>query len=195
MNGEGTTRCRASQGPLESMGASALSTPIGPLWIAWLPEGITMVRFGGDPAPEEERARWMPELEDLTDAPIPARIADALGRYFAGEPIDPAMLPVRIGGTRFQRRVWTALRKVPRGEVRTYAGLAAAVGSPRATRAIGMAMAHNPLPIVVPCHRVVAAGLSLGGFSGGLDTKRALLALEGVKVEGERVLLGQLDLL
>ena len=62
-------------------------------------------------------------------------------------------------------------------------------------RAIGMAMAHNPLPIVVPCHRVVASGLALGGFSGGLDTKRALLALEGVKVERDRVLLGQLDLL
>lgn len=154
-----------------------------------------MVRFGGEAASPSERARWMPDVTALPEAPIPAVIADALGRYFAGEPIDPAALPVRIGGTRFQQRVWRALRKVPRGAVRTYAGLAADVRSPRAMRAIGMAMAHNPLPIVVPCHRVVAAGLALGGFSGGLETKRALLALEGVKVHGDRVLLGQLDLL
>jgi len=178
------------------VGAGVLDTPIiGEVWIAWVEEGIAMVRFGGEPAPAAEQARWMPGLGALPERPVPASIRDALGRYFAGEAIDPATLPVRIGGTRFQSRVWNALRNVPRGAVRTYAGLAADVGSPRAMRAIGMAMAHNPLPIVVPCHRVVASGLALGGFSGGLDTKRALLALEGVKVEGDRVLLGQLDLL
>ena len=178
------------------MGVGVLDTPvIGPLWIAWVDEGIAMLRFGREPASAAELERWMPGLGEIPERPIPEPIRDALGRYFAGEPIDPATLPVRIGGTRFQRRVWTALREVRRGSVRTYAGLAADVGSPRAMRAIGMAMAHNPLPVVVPCHRVVASGLALGGFSGGLDTKRALLALEGVKVEGDRVLPGQLDLL
>jgi methylated-DNA-[protein]-cysteine S-methyltransferase len=171
------------------------TSQIGRLWIAWVGDEIAMIRFGGEPAPREERERWMPGAGELPVRPIPVPLRDALSRYFAGEAIDPATLPVRIGGTRFQHEVWSALRKVPRGSVRTYAGLAADVGSPRAMRAIGMAMAHNPLPIVVPCHRVVAAGLALGGFSGGLDTKRALLALEGVKVEGDRVLLGQLDLL
>jgi methylated-DNA-[protein]-cysteine S-methyltransferase len=109
--------------------------------------------------------------------------------------VDPATLPVRIGGTRFQVRVWRALRRVPRGRVRTYAGLAKDAGSPRGMRAVGMAMSANPLAIVVPCHRVVGAGHKLGGYSGGLDRKRHLLELEGVVVEGDEVLPGQLELL
>jgi methylated-DNA-[protein]-cysteine S-methyltransferase len=85
----------------------------------------------------------------------------------------------------------------PRGRVRTYAGLAADVGAPRAMRAIGAAMAKNPIPIAVPCHRVIANRNRIGGYSGGtgVDRKRALLALEGVRVEGDAILLGQLDLL
>lgn len=154
-----------------------------------------MVRFGGEAPSSKELARWMPEFESLTEAPLPPPIDGALRRYFDGEGVDLATLPVRLGGTPFQRKVWAALRRVRRGSVCTYAALASAVGTPRGMRAIGMAMARNPLPLVVPCHRVVAAGLTLGGFSGGLAIKRALLALEGVKVEGERVLPGQLDLL
>lgn len=155
-----------------------------------------MLHFGGAP-PEDEQRRWLPaDVWPIAPAPLPARIHDVLSRYFAGEGIDPAAeLPARIAGTKFQRRVWTALRNVPRGGVRTYAGLAKDVNSPRATRAIGTAMAKNPIAIVVPCHRVVKSGLSLGGFSGGLPRKIALLDLEGVKVEGDRVLPGQLDLL
>ncbi|HEY8432233.1 MAG TPA: methylated-DNA--[protein]-cysteine S-methyltransferase [Sandaracinaceae bacterium] len=168
---------------------------IGPLWLAWTAEGLTMLRFGAEPPPEGELRRWMPGPAPVPDAPIPPLVRDVLTRYFAGEPVDPASLPVRLGGTRFQRRVWEALRAVPRGAVRTYAGLAADVGSPRATRAVGMAMATNPIAIVVPCHRVVGTRLALGGYSGGLDRKRLLLELEGVKVEAGHVLPGQLELL
>lgn len=194
---QGNTRAPASQG-LPGQGTAVLDAPeVGPLWIAWVEEGIAMLRFGEHGPPEEEQKRWLPaDAWPISAAPLPPRIADVLRRYFAGEPIDPAVeLPVRISGTKFQRRVWLALRKVPRGKVRSYGGLAQDVGSPRAMRAIGTAMAQNPIAIVVPCHRVVGTGMSLGGFSGGLPRKRALLELEGVKVEGDRVLLGQLDLL
>ncbi|MBX3268943.1 MAG: methylated-DNA--[protein]-cysteine S-methyltransferase [Sandaracinaceae bacterium] len=168
---------------------------LGRLWIAWAPDGVVQIELSGEPAPEAVWRRRLPELAALPERDAPASVADLLARYFAGEPVDPATLPVRLAGTKFQERAWRALRAVPRGAVRTYAGLAADVGSPRATRAIGTAMGANPLPIIVPCHRCVASGSMLGGYSGGLDKKRYLLELEGVRVEGDRVLLGQLDLL
>ena len=167
---------------------------MGPLFVAWVPEGLTLLRFGGEPPPDEAR-RWLPEAAAARGAPVPEVVRDRLSRYFDGEDVDPAELPVRLDGTGFQRRVWSALRHVPRGRVRTYGGLASDVGSPRAMRAVGLAMAKNPLPVVVPCHRVVAAGMGLGGYSGGLERKRFLLELEGVKLEGGRVLPGQLELL
>ena len=82
-------------------------------------------------------------------------------------------------GTDFQRRVWRMLQTVPYGELRSYQGLAGRVGGKQYARAVGNAVGTNPLPIVIPCHRVVARNASLGGFSGGLPTKRRLLALEG----------------
>lgn len=76
--------------------------------------------------------------------------------------------------------MWTALRTIPYGETRSYGAIAAAIGSPRATRAVGMANHRNPLPILIPCHRVIGADGSLTGYAGGLETKRRLLALEGI---------------
>lgn len=106
----------------------------------------------------------------------------ALKEYFAGDrknfreiPISPA-----LGGTPFQRKVWNALRDIPYGETRTYAQIAQAVGSPKACRAVGGANHRNPLPIIVPCHRVIGADRSLTGFGLGLDVKEKLLTLEGV---------------
>jgi methylated-DNA-[protein]-cysteine S-methyltransferase len=125
---------------------------------------------------------------------VPTKYADPLRRYFAGDPIDPVTIPVDLRGTLFQVRVWNALRRIPRGHVRSYAGVAADVGSPRAMRAVGMANSKNPIAIVVPCHRVVEKGNRLGGYSGGLPNKIFLLELEGVRVEGDTVLPGQLDL-
>lgn len=185
-----------AQGPLGSVGCATLDTDaVGPLWIAWVGAGIVVLRFGAEAPPEAELRRAVPELGELPVAPLPSVVEDTLRRYFAGEPVDPCALPVRLAGPRFHRRVWEALRRVPRGAVRSYAGLASDARSPRATRAVGTAMARNPIAIAVPCHRVVATGSKLGGYSGGLDRKRTLLALEGVKVERERVLLGQLDLI
>jgi O-6-methylguanine DNA methyltransferase len=139
-------------------------------------------------APLEEMAQ-VPEL------PLPQVYANFLKKYFAAEVVDVREVPVDLRGTDFQVRVWNALREIPWGSVRSYANVAADVGSPRGMRAVGMANAKNAIPIVVPCHRVVEQGNRLGGYSGGLDAKRYLLELEGVRVEGDQVLPGQLDLL
>ncbi len=126
---------------------------------------------------------------------MPEAQRDVLERYLRGEAVEPAVLPVEPRGTPFQKRVWQALRAVPRGQVRSYAGIAADVGKQRATRAVGAANGRNPIAIVIPCHRVVETGMLLGGYTGGLQYKRFLLELEGVRVVGERVQPGQLDLL
>jgi len=113
------------------------------------------------------------------DVPAALRLAaEELGAYFAGE-LRAFSVPLRLAGTDFQRRVWEALRAIPFGQVRTYAEVAAAVGNPRGARAVGMANARNPVAVIVPCHRVVAAGGRLGGYSAGLWRKRWLLRHEG----------------
>ena len=128
---------------------------------------------------------WLPgTLPDLRgrgeETPLLRAAREALLAYFAGErrgfdlPLDPA-------GTDFQRAVWEALRAIPYGGTRTYGEIAAAVGRPKAVRAVGQANHVNPLPIFIPCHRVVGTGGALTGYAGGLDRKRALLALDSGK--------------
>jgi O-6-methylguanine DNA methyltransferase len=108
--------------------------------------------------------------------------AGALNAAIAGRA--PRVLPPLdlSSGTEFQRRVWSALRRIASGRTRSYAEVAGEVGSPRATRAVGGACGANPIPVLVPCHRVLAANHTLGGFSGGLNWKRKLLAREGIAV-------------
>ena len=89
-------------------------------------------------------------------------------------------VPLHLAGTSFQIRVWQALREIPYGQVRSYADVARRIGSPRAVRAVGSANGKNPIPIIVPCHRVIQSDGGLGGYSGGLDVKHFLLKHEGV---------------
>ncbi len=100
-----------------------------------------------------------------------------LEEYFAGtrKQFD---IPLALRGTPFQLEVWHALQQIPYGETRTYAGIAHAIGRPTATRAVGAANGANPIPIIVPCHRVIGSNGSLTGFGGGIDVKRRLLDLE-----------------
>jgi methylated-DNA-[protein]-cysteine S-methyltransferase len=105
------------------------------------------------------------------------RVARELRDYFAGKRRD-FTFPVRPAGTDFNQRVWQELARIPYGETRTYGELARKIGSPKAARAVGSANGRNPIPIVLPCHRVVAAGGKLGGYGGGLELKRKLLELE-----------------
>ena len=110
----------------------------------------------------------------------------ALKRALAGRA--PRVLPPLdfSSGTAFQQRVWNALRKISRGQTQSYGEIARAIGNPKAVRAVGGACGANPIPVIVPCHRVLAANRKLGGFSGGLNWKRTLLAREGVALDFER---------
>lgn len=175
-------------------GQGVLALPrLGPLWLAWEPSGVVALVQRADrvtPARRgEQRALGRLERE------VPRALAEPFEAFDRGEPIDLADVPVVLRGPPFFVSVWRALRSVRRGQVRSYGGLARDVGSPRATRAVGTAMARNPLPLVVPCHRVIADASHLGGYSDGVPRKIVLLGLEGVRVDGDRVLAGQLDLL
>ena len=110
--------------------------------------------------------------------PIAAEAARQLRAYFAGE-LREFDLPLDMHGTDFQLRVWRELARIPYGETRSYSQIAAAIGSPQAVRAVGAANGANPIPIVVPCHRVIGAGGKLVGYGGGLPLKKRLLELEG----------------
>jgi methylated-DNA-[protein]-cysteine S-methyltransferase len=142
----------------------AVETPIGTLWLAG--DGRRLTRVSFDRLPEY---RCPPDV---------ARAARAqLGAYFAGE-LERFELPLAPAGTRFQRRVWDAVASIPYGATASYSEIAGAVGRRSACRAVGAANGRNPLPIVVPCHRVVGARGALTGYGGGLERKRALLDLE-----------------
>jgi methylated-DNA-[protein]-cysteine S-methyltransferase len=121
--------------------------------------------------------RWGNEAQE--DNVALGDLQDRLCRYFDGQPVsfdDP--LDMR-GATDFQQRVWRVTRRIPRGQTRTYGEIARLVGSPGAARAVGQAMAHNPWPIIVPCHRVVGHNGRLTGFGGGLAMKQRMLEMEG----------------
>jgi len=115
------------------------------------------------------------------DPPAFAGIGSAIDARLAGAEPEPGIEVALRGGTPFQRRVWEELRTIPRGTTVTYAVVAARIGRPGAARAVGSAVARNPISIVVPCHRVVGADGSLTGYAGGVERKRELLALEGAR--------------
>ena len=149
-------------------------SPLGPVTVEVTDRGVcgVVLRPGGVAARATSRAR--PPLS----AEQKRHLDEALGAlrdYFQGRP--PALPTLDLRGSAFDRRVWSALLEIPWGETRTYGELAAALGAPRAARAVGSANGRNPVPIFVPCHRVVAA-VGLGGYSGGLEVKRWLLAHE-----------------
>ncbi len=111
----------------------------------------------------------------VADGRAPEGVRAAVERYFSGDVRALDGLTVRTGGTEFQRTVWKALRAIPAGETRTYGQLAAAIGSPRAVRAAGLANGQNPVAVIVPCHRVIGANGALTGYAGGIERKRWLL--------------------
>jgi methylated-DNA-[protein]-cysteine S-methyltransferase len=160
------------------------ASPTGPLTLIASEQGLWRVRFGV--APKDDRAGGrVPEAAGDRGHPVLGPAAQALEAYFGGAPDPFHDVPLDLRGrTAFQLQVLKALRRIPRGSVRTYGDLAGELerGSPRA---VGQAVGANPLPIIIPCHRVVARDLRMGGFSGGLDRKVLLLEQEGFQVEGQ----------
>ena len=143
-------------------------------------DGLTVLLVAGDcglRAIEFDPTRgWEGSLPGTH--PIASEAARQLRAYFAGE-LRRFRLPLDLRGTPFQLRVWQELERIPYGETRSYSQIAEAVGAPRAVRAVGAANGANPIPIVVPCHRVIGAGGKLVGYGGGLPLKKRLLELEG----------------
>ncbi|MFE6796440.1 methylated-DNA--[protein]-cysteine S-methyltransferase [Paenibacillus chitinolyticus] len=164
-------------------------SPIGPLLLARTGRGLCSIEFGSGPEAvrklEQWTDRWIP---GGTIVPSPAglrEIREQLEEYFSGQrrSFD---LAFDLRGTEFQLRVWKALLSVPYGATASYKDIAAAIGSPQAVRAVGGANNRNPVPIVIPCHRIIGAGGQLVGYGGGLSVKTALLELEGWSPAGVR---------
>ena len=149
------------------MPSARLDTPIGAVGLVAGERGLRRVAFDGE--------RVQPE----GDSPVLREAVRQLESYFAGELLE-FDLPLDLGGTEFQRSCWLALATIPYGRTVSYGEQARRLGlGPASARAVGAANGQNPLPIVLPCHRVIGANGSLTGFGGGLETKRFLLELEG----------------
>lgn len=153
-----------------------LDTPIGTLVLAADAEGLRHIEFPSNRHPVS-REGWVPGPEGIA-ADIIGTTSRQLREYFDGARRD-FDLPLAPRGTEFQRQVWQALATIPFGATWSYGELARVIGKPDAMRAVGAANGRNPLPIVLPCHRVIGADGSLTGFGGGLPIKEALLRLEG----------------
>ncbi|MBA3576791.1 MAG: methylated-DNA--[protein]-cysteine S-methyltransferase [Sphingomonas sp.] len=157
-------------------------SPLGPLLIAATEKGICRLTFGEDESALRRRFINAEILPD--DGTIAPWVEGALKAIQT--PSEASEVPVDVRGTAFQEAVWRELRKIPLGETRSYADIAAAVGQPGAVRAVGTANGSNPVSVLVPCHRVIRSDGTLGGYGGGLENKKKLLAAEGIKLERQR---------
>lgn len=172
---------------LTSTGVTACETAAGWVGIAWSDEGLLAVTL-----PQGDEAAALQRLPQSGEPAAPAppgldvdALANKLRRYFSGEDVDfQEPLDPRVG-TGFQRQVWSLTRSIPRGETRTYGQLAHLAGHPGAARAVGQAMARNPWPVIVPCHRVVGYDGRLTGFGGGLALKQLMLEMEGKRASSQ----------
>ena len=165
--------------PPEALTLDRVATPAGEVLLVVDADGaVRALDFAGyeDRMTRLLRRHWGEAT--LIEGRAPAAVRAAVEGYFAGDLTALYGLAVRTNGTDFQRAVWATLRAIPAGETRTYGQLAAAIGSPRAVRAAGLANGQNPIAIVVPCHRVIGADGTLTGYAGGLERKRWLLEHE-----------------
>jgi methylated-DNA-[protein]-cysteine S-methyltransferase len=150
---------------------TTIDSPIGPILLVGDGPNLTQLNFQAGTNPTKIRADWQQDSAPFAEA------VSQLQAYFAGE-LRLFDLPLRPKGTPFQQQVWQQLRAIPYGETRSYGALAQRLGKPGAARAVGLANGANPLPLIVPCHRVIGSNGRLTGYGGGLAIKEALLNLE-----------------
>ena len=150
-----------------------MQSPLGALLLAATETGLHAIYFDGRKPPPHKDQVWIESEESLR------AYRNQLDEYFLGNRKE-FTCPLDLSGTEFQKRCWDALCKIPYGKTCSYGVLAKAVGSPRAFRAVGQANHHNPVPIIVPCHRVIGSNGTLTGYGGGLSIKEKLLELEGI---------------
>jgi AraC family transcriptional regulator of adaptative response/methylated-DNA-[protein]-cysteine methyltransferase len=165
-----------AKGKGQRIGFSCFSSPLGTVLVAATANGICSVKLGDDDARLKRLLADEFSQAELREADLPELKKKILG-FIEGE-TTLARLPLDVRGTVFQRRVWDELRRIPRGETRTYREIARAIGAPDAVRAVGSACGANPVALVVPCHRAVRTDGGLGGYAWGLARKKRLLALE-----------------
>jgi O-6-methylguanine DNA methyltransferase len=184
---------------MTASGFALFDTAIGPCGVAWGERGVAGVQLP-ESGERETRARMLHRFPAAGEAPPPPEVQDVVDRIVAllrGEAGDLSAVALDMDGVpTFHRRVYEVARAIPPGVTLTYGDIAARVGAPGAARAVGQALGRNPFPIVVPCHRVLAAGGKIGGFSaqGGVATKRRMLAIEGAQLNGTAVLLKEDEL-
>ena len=178
---------KAKREGLATVGYDVLGSPLGPLWVAIGPRGVTTIHYGAEPS--ESELRRLVRVYGPGVVPDPKRssaLARELDQYFNGRRHKFDVEFDLSGLTPFQTRVLAATAKIPFGAVSTYGAVAKRAGNAKASRAAGGALNSNPIPIVVPCHRVVGSNGALVGYAGGLDVKRRLLAIEGADLVGPR---------
>jgi len=160
-------------------GYGRVDSPLGPLVVAWNGRGVSTVDIAGDDGAFEARHLATTGRRAIP-ADLPPRLANAVARRLDGDRRVRIPLDLR-GHSPFEQDVWRKALEIPRGEVRPYGWIAAEIGRPRAVRAVGTALGHNPVPLIVPCHRVVRTDGSIGQYSlGGPTNKRTILAAEGL---------------
>jgi methylated-DNA-[protein]-cysteine S-methyltransferase len=165
---------------------AVMKSPIGRLILVAREDALVAVVFEEG---EKEILCWLARRFGevrMEERPDPAGAVSAMRAYFGGDLAALDRVKVDTGGTDFQRSVWKELRRIPAGGTISYAKLAARVGRPTAVRAVGAANGSNPVPLILPCHRVIAADGTLCGYGGGLDRKRWLLAHEGAPTRPEK---------
>ena len=170
---------------MEKLHTTRFDSPIGPLRVAATSRGLAYLElpFASGRGFEGWRLRFAPDAE-LEEAWAPHRAAIAqILEYLEGKRTT-FDLPLDLRGTSFQREVWDALLRIPYGETRSYGEIAREIGRPTAQRSVGHANGANPIPLIVPCHRVIASDRKLGGFGGGLELKARLLAMERSRAPG-----------
>lgn len=158
-----------------------LGSPVGDLLAARDGETLHYLSFPTGKRAMKPADSWIEDSQGFQE--VQAQIA----AYFEGE-LQSFDLPLYLTGTDFQKSVWRALQDIPFGQTSSYGALAHRIGSPKASRAVGAANGANPLPIIIPCHRVIGSNRSLTGFGGGLETKEFLLKHEGVLADEPRLL-------
>ena len=152
-----------------------IQTKLGAFRAQYTPRGVTALEFPRSGGPRSRvAARKAPAFI--------RKLGRQLQQYAMGKSVRWSVPVDLSSGTSFQEKVWRTLTQIPRGQTRSYAWVAQKVGKPNAARAVGTACGANPVPVIIPCHRVIASGGSLGGFGGGLPMKRRLLRLEGANV-------------
>ncbi len=149
-----------------------IPSPLGDILLAGNPNGLAQISF------QEGSSALLPAPNWQEDESTFAEVRRQLNAYFTGE-LHHFDLPLAPKGTPFQQTVWQTLQTIPYGTTSTYGELASKIGNPKASRAVGAANGRNPIPIIIPCHRVIGANGKLTGFRGGLQFKEALLSLEG----------------